>query len=252
MPSQRYPHIYIVGAHSTGKTTLFETLALLLAAYLRATHMPLALRTVEERARIVHNSGLFSRQDLADKAMRSHDLQQLVQELQFQAEDQALALPGGTGDSHGGSDSDSDDHGGADHAQPLLLCDRSGLDPIAYDLQYAPCLAETRRRLIATPAWRTMRDRMRRSLVILCPVQPAFIRDDGVRLVEPDLAAWDALHDVFRRLLRENDIPFHVLPRHLLAADERAQYVLKLWKNHVAPVVEHRQPPRTRELQVGA
>lgn len=191
--------------------------------YIKAANLPLNLYTIEERARIVHQSGIFSRQDLENKQMRSHDLQHLVQKLQFEAEDQALAA--------------------ADKAagEPLLLCDRSGLDPIAYDLLYAPSYAETKKRLIATPAWKIMRERMRQSLVVVCPIQPSFIKDDGLRLIEKDLKAWDILHAKFCELLEEHGIPFHIVPVNLLDAGERAQYVFRLWKSHISPRIDEIQ-----------
>ncbi|KAI5289403.1 hypothetical protein KEM54_003929 [Ascosphaera aggregata] len=225
----RYPHIYIVGAHSTGKTTLFESLSMMVDSYIRTANLPLSLFTIEERARLVHQSGIFSRQDLEDKKMRSHDLQHLVQKLQYEAEDEVLNTAKATA------------------GEPLLLCDRSGLDPIAYDLQYAPCYAETKRRLIATPAWRTMRERMRQSLVILCPIQPKFIKDDGLRLIEQDLKAWDYLHARFCELLQEHKIPYHIVPMHLINAEERAQYVFRLWKSHCGPTINTIYTPESNE-----
>ncbi|KAI5303173.1 hypothetical protein KEM56_007834 [Ascosphaera pollenicola] len=232
----RYPHIYIVGAHSTGKTTLFESLSIMMRNYIKAANLPISLYTIEERARIVHQSGIFSRQDLEDKKMRSHDLQHLVQKLQFEAEDQALVAASKAAD------------------QPLLLCDRSGLDPIAYDLLYAPSWDETQRRLIATPTWKIMRERMRQSLVVVCPIQPKFIKDDGLRLIEQDLKAWDCLHAKFCELLEEHGIPFHVVPVNLLDAEERAQYVFRLWKSHVSPMADRVLSPgrETNEILLEA
>ncbi|KAI5301422.1 hypothetical protein KEM55_001742, partial [Ascosphaera atra] len=193
-------------------------------------------------------SGIFSRQDLKDKKMRSHELQHIIQKLQYKAEAEALNAVEDIG-----SDDDID-IGVSMRARiptaPLLLCDRSGLDPIAYDLQYAPYPSETQRRLIATPDWKIMRSRMQKSLVVLCPIQPEFIKDDGLRLIEEDRKAWDALHARFCELLEDNDIPFHMVPTELLDQQKRVEYVFKLWKDHVASLVE--QPDvRSEEEIVG-
>ncbi|KAI9367232.1 AAA domain-containing protein [Aspergillus egyptiacus] len=194
--------LYIVGAQCTGKTTLVRALH---GAFSRS-YPSLDLRPVTEVARRVLQQHQFTRDDLTNNPQRALELQRLILVAQAAEEGQSPHDP--------------------------VLCDRSGVDPIVYAVQYGPPRAQEK--LESLSHWHCLRDRMRRSLVILCPPHPEWLVDDGTRYMAKTGAEWEELHRTFIQVLEANRIPFHAIPRELVDLEERVDHVLHLWSGYGA------------------
>lgn len=93
-----------------------------------------------------------------------------------------------------------------------VLCDRSAIDPIAYAILTASNAAEAREREEALISRLVVKDALTRYrdpysvFILLTPVRE-WVIDDGVRSLENQ----EACGDVFRKLLKDLDIPYRVL-----------------------------------------
>ena len=56
---------------------------------------------------------------------------------------------------------------------------------------------------------------MRRGTVIICEPVPAWLFDDGIRLMPKDTPEWIGLHQTFIDLVRSSNIGFNILLQHL-------------------------------------
>ncbi|KAL3475683.1 AAA domain-containing protein [Aspergillus californicus] len=191
--------LYIVGAQCTGKTTLVHALQ---GAFVRK-YPSLHLRPITEVARKVLQKHQFSRDDITDNPERAFELQQLILAAQCKEESNNAADP--------------------------VLCDRSGVDPIVYAAKYGPPQAQEI--LERSPQWQYLRDRMRQSLVIVCPPHQEWLVDDGIRLMAKTQAEWEDVHLMVLQVLQENGIAFHIVPQQLLDVEERVEFVWRLWSN---------------------
>ena len=97
-------------------------------------------------------------------------------------------------------------------ASDLVLCDRSAIDPIAYAILTSSDAEEAREReeaLIGRLAFKTALERYRDRhsvFILLAPVR-AWLIDDGVRSLENQ----EACMTVYRKILKDLDIPYRVL-----------------------------------------
>jgi nicotinamide riboside kinase len=194
--------IYIVGAQCSGKTTL--TMALKERFSSDPSLPPIVVLT--EAARGVLKRHNFTRNDIRDDVDRCLELQRLILEAQWTEE---LKI--------------SDD--------VMLISDRSGIDPIVYAARYAP--AGERKSLLDSQAWRELRNRMSRSLVIVCEPVESWLKDDGVRLMPMDLNEWFEIHQSFRAHLEDAKIQFCVLSADKTSTSDRVEFVADQWKKFV-------------------
>ncbi|RPA82104.1 hypothetical protein BJ508DRAFT_414357 [Ascobolus immersus RN42] len=104
------------------------------------------------------------------------------------------------------------------------LSDRSGLDPLIYTSLLIPPPAYVN--LLASSEWDECKEYMREGLVIVCESGVSWLVDDGVRLMPVDAEEWKALHDQFVKVLGEEGIPHTVLPKEVVALEERVDFVL--------------------------
>lgn len=70
---------------------------------------------------------------------------------------------------------------------------------------------EAARELEASAQWAELKDRMAKSLVILCAPVEAWLFDDGVRLIPDDLEEWTRVHHAFCGALRDNGLQYDIL-----------------------------------------
>jgi predicted ATPase len=205
------PSIYIIGAQCTGKTTLVEDLRSHIVQHQVGLHS--RLHTITEVARSVLRDHDFTREDLAkpDRAMK---LQRLILDAQLKAEN---------------------------HTEGTILSDRSGLDPLVYAAKCGPPggLAS----IMASPTWETLKGRMRRSLVILCPPRADWLYDDGIRLMAEDWDDWEDTHRVFQKLLGDCHIRYHLIPDSISSPSDRVKFVLTLWHQMTSPL----RPPLSQQ-----
>ncbi|QKX61803.1 uncharacterized protein TRUGW13939_08959 [Talaromyces rugulosus] len=195
--------VYLIGAQCTGKTTLLAALR----ETIKLKYPSSPFSAVTEVARDVLSQNQFTREDITSNPDRALQLQQLILTAQFEKETKL--------------------------AHSMILSDRSGVDPIVYGVQYGPPRAQ--KLLEKSLGWPFLRDRMKRSLVFVCPPHKEWSTDDGTRLMADSWEEWYNVHLTFARVLQENDIPFYVIPMELVDLEDRVDYVLNMWKVYGNP-----------------
>lgn len=190
--------IYLIGAQCTGKTTLLEALT----KAIKSRYHSVSFSTVTEIARDVLRQHQFTREDITSSSDRALQLQQLILDAQFEKESRL--------------------------GHSTILSDRSGVDPIVYGVQYGP--PHARLLLEKSLKWQFLRDRMKKSLVVVCPPHKEWSTDDGTRLMADSWEEWHNVHLTFVEILHDNDIPFYVIPMDVVDRDERVEFVLDLWR----------------------
>ncbi|KAH8897582.1 hypothetical protein GQ53DRAFT_712041 [Thozetella sp. PMI_491] len=211
--SRRPPSIYIVGAPSTGKSTLVDDLQ----KHFNASVIPGvdAPAVVTEVARTVLKQHNFTRDDILASFDACLSLQQLILAAQGEAEEAAL------------------------RQAPWFVSDRSGIDPIVYASRYAgPGAPES---LLQSADWSILRARMANSVIVVCEAGVKFLVDDGVRLMPQDAEDWYLMHEAFCKILSEQGLPYYVLPNNLFEREERLLLVHSRWeeaRQRPMPVVD--------------
>ncbi|KAF2823710.1 hypothetical protein CC86DRAFT_298303 [Ophiobolus disseminans] len=199
-------NIYIIGAQSTGKTTLVDALESRLGIRAAATHEVRARKppVIREVARTVLKEKGFNREDITTSRARALQLQQHILEAQYTAE-----LETSTSD-----------------ASSWYICDRSGLDPIVY----AKCFVgtEAAAAMLGSRSWLQLESRMKAGIVILCEAGCRWLVDDGIRLMPGDAEEWLRIDDAFRDLLNMRGIDFSIVPKDLADIEERVDLVERL------------------------
>ncbi|KAI9034895.1 ATP/GTP-binding protein [Aspergillus affinis] len=192
-------NIYIVGAHSTGKTTLIEALKVhLTLGLVRQIFGPTVDRPnyLAEVVRMVMYMYDYNANDIRDP-VKGYMLQLRTLLNQW------------------GMESIFNNH--------WMISDRSGIDPIVYAHVFLG--GDESSRLLETPAWRVLRDRMRQGLVILCePCNATWLSSDPVR-VALHKDEWYILTLAFRVMLREQGINFVTIPANMEDMGDRVQFV---------------------------
>lgn len=196
--------IYIIGAQSTGKTTLVKALA----SYFESSPMCLSgsipqPAIVTEVARKVLQTHQFTANDIEHSPARALQLQRLILGAQNEAE---AALESG-----------------------WFISDRSGIDAAVYAERYGGSGGV--QALMDDEAWHAILQRMRSALVIVCEAGVTWLVDDGVRLMPKSLPDWMQLHHLFCRRLEALGLDFAVLPRDLEDRDARLRFVVERWES---------------------
>lgn len=194
-------NIYIVGAQCTGKTTLVNALERFFKGW-APTGTIKPPRIVTEVARTVLRENNFQTAEIRDSPTRSFELQKLILQKQYEAEDV------------------SEDR--------WIISDRSAVDPVMYAKHHAG--EDAHQILLETPEWRKLERKMRSSVVIVCQAVPAWLKDDGVRLMPKDDSDWTEFHNIFCDFLTERKIPFVILPNSTIDLDSRVKFVFNLWQ----------------------
>ena len=194
------PSIYIIGAQCTGKTTLLEGVY----QYIRRHEPSRPVSTIKELARGILVDADVNRDDIRAGSEKAMKFQRLVLEAQLEEE---LRL----------------------QSRGLIVSDRSGIDPIAYATMYGP--SKYTKVLLEMPSWATLKQKMRRGVVILCEPVEGWLFDDGTRLMPKDKEEWIQLHQTFIALLEKTDIGFSLLPASRTSLEERVVFVLEKWKS---------------------
>jgi len=182
--------IYVVGPSATGKTTLCKALASRLDVKEPAF--------ITEVARKVMRETGFSREDVGKLAM-----QLAILKAQVLADHQARAAV-------------------AENASPVLLSDRSAIDPIVYAYlsgDSGPSLASV---LLNTEEFNQVIEAYRRSKFVLLTPIPEWVVDDGVR----SLGDGRACFGHFRYLLKELSIPYIEIDGSCRFLEERVSRVI--------------------------
>lgn len=200
LPSPR--NIYIVGAQSTGKTTLVHALERFFNQLTSDTETLSPPRIVTEVARKVLREIDFKTSDIRDSPTLSYELQKLILQKQYEAES------------------------GFDNG--WMISDRSAVDPVMYAKQHVGEAAV--QELLDTREWKVLEQNMRASLVVVCEAGTDWLKDDGVRLMPESREDWMDFHIKFCNFMVERGIPFVVLPNTMTKLENRVEFVAKLWQ----------------------
>lgn len=190
-----YRNVYIIGPHSTGKTTIVKTLVEILEG---------EVPVIQEVARSVMQERGYSRIDVdSNDHERKFSLQHDI--FKAQVEKEVTFIRAGT----------------------AFVSDRSAVDPLIYLFHYSG--REAMNRIASTEEWRKVRDRYadtKQSLVILLSPVPEFLVDDNVRYMSKSLDDWHLLAANFRLFLVEEEIPFIEMGKDVLDIKDRVARVL--------------------------
>jgi nicotinamide riboside kinase len=178
--------VFLVGASSTGKTTLCRALA-------QETSMHL----VVEIARTVMKEKGFTRNDVATFAM-----QEAIFDAQVTTQKAAL------------------------EKHRSIIADRSAIDPIVYAVLNSSSPEDSQFRLSTLMAKisndHKVLEQYRRSLFVLLLPVPAFVHDDGIRSL--DMAS--EVTEKFREILRILRIPFKEIGQETIRLGSRVDQLL--------------------------
>lgn len=194
-------HIYIVGAQNTGKTTLVDALSTAFAANPSEAQPNI----IKEVARTVLRKHHFTAEDIRTSPSRALQLQELILKAQFEAENEVLK------------------HGG------WFISDRSGVDPIVYARKYVS--EEAALVLRESKEWVELKERMKRSVVIVCQAGADWLMDDGVRLMPENREAWVKFDELFCSYLDDWGFTYEVVPCTMVDIAERVAFVLQKWRD---------------------
>jgi nicotinamide riboside kinase len=194
--------LYIIGAQSTGKTTLVNALEehfdLCRSPQEARPSQPLIIREV---ARTVLKEKGFNREDITTSPTRALQLQKHILDAQHNAECEI----------------------NVSSTPKWYICDRSGLDPIVYTKYFVG--QEASAEMLASRSWIELESRMKAGIVILCEAGCHWLKDDGIRLMPNHADEWTRIDDTFRSLLEEREIQYYVLPKDLADLGERVDFV---------------------------
>jgi nicotinamide riboside kinase len=192
--------IYIIGAQCTGKTTLVNALENRFkgTTAVNKDRCPLVIREV---ARKVLEEKRFNRIDITTSPERAFELQQHILAAQYDAETTACLTSPVT----------------------WYLCDRSGLDPIAYTKCFVG--EDAAAEMLSSEIWQELESRMKKGIVILCEAGCRWLTDDGVRLMPKDVEDWMRVDVAFRDLLKTRGIRFSILSKDVEKLEDRIDCV---------------------------
>ena len=199
------PNIYIIGAQSTGKTTLVNALAAFFREYKSNTiddpqSQPCILKEV---ARGVLSQHKLTANDITLSQSSALRVQRLILEAQVKVEAETR------------------------HRNQWYISDRSALDPLAYAELYSGSDGMTE--LYGGATWKTAAKWMEQGVVILCEAGGEWLVDDGVRLMPRDKQAWLEMHQTFCEILDKMDMEHYILPSSISKIETRVEFVVEQW-----------------------
>lgn len=191
--------IYVIGAQCTGKTTLVEAIC----AWLAQNKPQTSVGVIRETARMTLQSHKFTREDIRPGGARCLQLQKLIMNGQEQAEQNIMS-----------------------QNLDFVVADRSGIDPLVYAQMY--CGDAATQEMIECGTWKELKSHMKKGTVIICEPVQQWLTDDNVRLMPRDQEEWDLMHQTFCTILDQQQLNYTILPRSVLALEERVKFVLSV------------------------
>ena len=198
------PNIYVIGAQSTGKTTLVSALDKYFEQHRTYSSEPVPRpHIIKEVARSVLREHQFTADDIVNSKPRALQLQRLILNAQSKAERSCC--------------------------QEWYITDRSGLDAVAYARRYVG--NEEAKQLRQEEAWQDVEKRIRKGVVIVCGVGGEWLMDDGIRVMPESRDDWVEIQSVFCALLDELGMQYTILPCSVRDLSSRVEFVIEQWKN---------------------
>lgn len=197
------PNIYIVGAQSTGKTTIVKALEAHFKTEAVSNNISQP-RIITEVARTVLQQHRFTAEDIRSSPSRALELQKLILQAQLSTEREI-----------------------SEHEE-WFISDRSGVDPMVYARKYVSEDAESD--LIQSREWSELSERMRKSVIIVCEAGTEWLINDGVRLMPESREEWIEFHELFCSCLDALGLRYEVLPSTMTILHERVGLVLRKWE----------------------
>ena len=203
------PTIYIVGAQCTGKTTLVNALTEYFCKPKNRiwTEIIPEPSVIKEVARNVLKEHDFTAFDITSSPRRALELQKLILEAQFRAEEKEKATNG------------------------WYISDRSAIDPVVYARFFVG--EDAAAEMVQTETWQRLAKNMLKGQVFVCEPNPGWLSDDGVRLMPTGWEEWMSLHGAFCRALEEQGICYEILRGKLSVAQRRAQVVKSMFSSYL-------------------
>ncbi|KAI5811311.1 AAA domain-containing protein [Peziza echinospora] len=239
-------NIYITGAGSTGKTTLVRALEEYFANNEAGIQSPTKAKIpgttkptiITEVARSVMLTFPIDTASIRSNPSISLKLQKLILHAQQEAELSALTgtnIPASAGIQVG---------------HPWFISDRSYIDPVIYTSLYIsqnhagltePEIPGATQELLNDEAYVSMERRLRENglLVILKP-NPAFLRDDGVRLMPTDAEEWNLFHRAACEFMDQRGVECVVVEREVESIEDRVEFVVAEWRKRSSLVPSKR------------
>ncbi|MCJ1231868.1 hypothetical protein MMC12_008547 [Toensbergia leucococca] len=218
-------NVYIIGAQSSGKTTLTSALETYFdnksdltwkAVIVRKPHI---LREVARQVLQDHES---TGQDVSGSKLRALELQTFILEAQHKIENAAKSS--------------------------WFISDRSGVDAIVYGKCFAgesgvekllnttawKVLNTTAWKVLNTTAWKELEKTLRDSLIIVCEPVLTWLKEDGLRLMPKDPLARTELvfiiHRKFCDFLDDAKFQYTILPDTQHELNDRVSFVIEEWE----------------------
>lgn len=108
------------------------------------------------------------------------------------------------------------------------ISDRSAVDPMVYAKFYLK--PEIFQSLCDLDTWKTMKlmyQNQSEMLLILIEPNERLLRFDGVRKMPGDLEEWFRFHECFVSFMKENDIPYKIIPNECLSLQQRISMAME-------------------------
>ena len=201
-------NIYIIGAQSTGKTTLISGLVTYFHNHSNITWGTLAVAkpcVLEEVARqVLMNCGCTG-QTVSESKSQALQLQSLILKTQYEAEDIIKDC--------------------------WFISDRSGIDAIVYAKLYAG--ESEAEQLLNEEKWKEMEKRLQGSLIVVCEPVLSWLKEDGLRFMPEDRSARIELictiHELFCSFLNRLEFNHVILPKTVTNLEARVRFVTAKW-----------------------
>ena len=205
-------NLFVVGAQSTGKSTIVNALKHELAL----SGSPLSLichgnkpAFIREVARNLLTAYNFTHDDIVASPEWALQLQRHILDAQIAAENASL------------------------HQSPnsWFISDRSGLDPIVYAAMFVGEMAAEE--LLPSTEWRSLERRMKDGIVFLREAGTLWLVDDGTRMMPRDTKEWFEMDACFHRMLQARGIDYMVIPKSVHEVDELVAIVTEALRGSV-------------------
>lgn len=201
-PQHTLRNVYIIGAQSTGKTTLLNALRVHYSKPGISEHD--APEFIEETARIVFKQQgfAFAAVDTRSNFDKYLEIQRMILKTQLEAEDEAL------------------------RRGRWFISDRSGIDCLIYASKYVG--KEGAEALAQTHEMERLKARMEESRIIVCEPVADWLEDDGTghRPIPELKENWLAVHGEFCKLLDGLGWKYDILPSSIMSLEERVIFSL--------------------------